>query len=101
MDFAGVDPSVTRRIGQVEAVAGVGDEDHVPAEIRAHTHGRRDAHIGGNPEGDDMLCAEHLQALGEVRADEGGVDVLGDQRFANSRFEAGAKGVSRSAWGQS
>ena len=81
-------------VGQVEAVAGVGDEDHVPAHVGARPNRRRDAHVGGYAERDDVLRAQPLQAEIEVRADEGRVDALGDERLALAGLEARAKCVA-------
>ena len=65
-------------VRQVEAVAGIGNEDHVPAHVRAGSHRRRHAHVGGDAECDDMPGPEPLQAEVEVGADEGGVDAFAD-----------------------
>ena len=69
------------RVRQVETVAGIGHQDHVPAHVGAGADGGRDALIGGNAEGDDVLCPKPLQPQVEVGADEGRVDALGDQRL--------------------
>src|SRR4029453_5376662 len=98
LHVSGANPVIGSRVGQVEAIAGVWHEDHVPTQVGAHAHRRRDAHVRRNAEYDDVFRAKLLQFFVEVRADESGVDALRDEWLAVQRFESGAKRVAWSAW---
>src|SRR4029079_7248974 len=74
--FGGNCPALA--VGQVETVARVGDENHVPPHVGAGADGGRDTLVGRDAERDHVPGAEALQAQVEIRADEGRVDALGD-----------------------
>ena len=93
LDGAGRDDAAIA-VGQVETVAGVGDEHHLPAHVRAGADRGRDAHVGRDAEGHDPLGAEPAQPQVEVGADEGRIDALRDDRLALLRREAVAEVVA-------
>jgi hypothetical protein len=81
-------------VGQIEALAGVGDDQRAVAEVRRDPRGGRHAHVGADAEQHDGGHAEPAQAQVEVGADERGVDRLRHHRLAITRREAVAERVA-------
>ena len=79
----------------VERHRRVVDDVGLEPEVLGHPRGRRDAVVGREPEKDRPLGAGLPEALCEVRADEGAVDPLGDDRFVGRRFRLGLERVAR------
>ena len=92
LDLLGRDSSAMT-VGKIEAIAGVGHEDHVPAHVGAGSDSGRDAHVGRDAERHDMLRAKPLQPKIEVGADEGRIDALGDERLITFGPKPGRKSL--------
>src|ERR671913_244652 len=84
-------------VREVEAVAGIGHEDHVPAHVRAGPDRGRHAHVGGDAERDHMFRSEPLQTKIEIGANEGGIDALADKLLARPGLETRPESISRRA----
>lgn len=97
LDFLGGDRSAAP-IRQIEAVARVRHQDHVPSHVCPGSNGRRHAHVGRDSEGDDVLRTQPLQSKIEIRTDEGGVHALSDELLAFQRDEPGTEGIAGGSW---